>query len=75
VTFTQLGRRLIWEDCTLSLVCSRDAAVRGHAFTVEAPDVGLTISVPIAHDRRSFSGPWSTDDGKYMGEFTAVRVE
>lgn len=75
VVFTQRGRRMTWEDCTISLVCARDAVIRGADFTVEAPEVGLTISAPIDPSRNRFAGPWSTDDGKYMGEFTADRVE
>lgn len=75
VIFTQRGRRMTWEDCTISLVCSRDALIQGHDFTVDAPDVGVTIAAPISHDRRSFSGPWSTADGDYKGTFSAERVD
>jgi len=75
VTFTQHGRRMVWEDCILSLVCDRDAVIVGASFTVEAPDYNLSISVPIDPDRNRFAGPWSTSDGKYEGDFTAVRLE
>ena len=75
VTFTQHGRRMIWEDCTLSLVCEEEAVIRGGDFTVEAPDVGLMLSVPISPGRDRFAGPWSAKDGDYEGDFTAVRID
>jgi len=75
VVFTQLGRRMRWEDCTISLVCERDAVIVGRDFTIEAPDIGLAVSAPIADDRRSFSGPWSAMDGDYAGSFTAERAD
>lgn len=75
VIFTQLGRRMVWKDCILSLVCERDAVIVGASFTVEAPDYDLSIAVPIDPDRNRFAGPWSTSDGKYEGDFTAVRIE
>ena len=75
VVFTQRGRRMTWEDCSISLVCAEDAVIRGTDFTVDVPDVGLSIAAPIAPDRNRFAGPWATDDGTYMGEFTAERVE
>jgi hypothetical protein len=75
VTFTQHGRRMTWEDCTLSLVCEEEAVIRGGDFTVEAPDVGLMLSVPISPGRDRFAGPWSAKDGDYEGDFTAVRID
>jgi len=75
VTFTQRGRRMAWEDCTLSLVCEEEAVIRGGDFTVEAPDVGLMLSVPISPGRDRFEGPWSAMDGDYEGDFIAIRVE
>ena len=72
VTFTQRGRRMTWEDCTISLVCEEDAVIRGGTFTVEAPDVGLMLSVPISPGRDRFEGPWMADG--YEGDFIAVRV-
>ncbi|HTK60661.1 MAG TPA: hypothetical protein VL283_05675 [Candidatus Baltobacteraceae bacterium] len=75
VVFTQRGRRMVWEDCTISVVCSRDAAIRGAAFTAEAPEYGLMISAPIDPDRNRFAGPWSAKDGDYQGDFVAVRVD
>jgi len=75
VTFTQRGRRMTWEDCTLSLVCEEEAVIRAGDFTVEAPDVGLMLSVPISPGRDRFEGPWSAMDGDYAGDFTAVRVD
>ena len=75
VTFTQHGRAMTWEDCSISLVCERDAVIAGADFTVEAPDIGLTIAAPISADRRSFSGPWSAKDGDYSGTFSAERVD
>lgn len=75
VVFTQRGRRMTWEDCSISLVCARDALVIGTRFTIEAPDIGLSIAAPIDPGRERFAGPWATSDGKYMGEFAAERVE
>jgi hypothetical protein len=75
VTFTKLGRRMVWEDCTISLVCEEDAVIRDGNFTVEAPDVGLMLSVPISAGRDRFEGHWSAMDGDYEGDFIAVRVE
>ena len=75
VIFTQRGRRMVWEDCTISVVCSRDAVIRGAAFTAEAPEYGLMISAPIDPDRNGFAGPWSAKDGDYVGDFIAVRLE
>lgn len=75
VIFTQRGRRMTWEDCTISVVCSRDAVIRGRSFTAEAPEYGLMISAPIDPERNGFAGPWSAKDGDYEGDFIAVRIE
>ena len=75
VVFAQHGRHLVWEDCSIPIVCSQDAVIRGADFTVDAPDVGLTLSAPIDSDRNGFAGPWSAKDGMYEGDFIAERIE
>ncbi|HJV32543.1 MAG TPA: hypothetical protein VJ694_00800 [Patescibacteria group bacterium] len=73
VSLVQHGRRLAWEDCSVPVVCARDAVVRDAAFTAEAPDIGLSVTAPVDPDRARFAGPWSAKG--YMGEFIATRAE
>lgn len=72
VIFSQHGRQVKWEDCTIKQACEKALTILNDHVSSSLEQVDFVLDGSISPDRGELGGAWSASS--YMGTWSATRL-